>query len=514
MNKIFIKLKKHKDKLLNKIFAKKRVNKLKNKNFTIISNNCWAGYVYRFFGMEYLTPTIGLYFFSDDYIKFISNLKYYLSLEIQFLHIEESKHYNVYFLHIEESKHYNVLRKKKQSNVPIGRLDDIEIVFLHYKTEEEAREKWEKRKKRVNYSNLFIKYSLMNDWNEEDIIKFEKLPYENKFFFCHQKKFLKYKDSIYYKGFEEENSLLNDTDYFDRYINIYDFLNQSKKVLILREPKDSYFLKYLNYSDLYNFYDSKRKKTFLFKLIYKANIHMFSYFYDKWKRNMNDYKYVILFDNGYRKDITKFIKKKNKNIKIYFFFWNPITEDKEKILKDRNIDEFYSYNILDCKKYNLKYNTQFYTKNIFLKEQEKKDDILFLGSDKGRKKIIDTLKAKFEKKNLNCNFLIINKEKDFVSYSKYLSMISSCRALLDIVNKNTSGLTLRVLESIFFSKKLISNNKDLINYDFYDSSRIFILDYDNLDELDIFLKKDYKKVEEEILDNYDFESWLKRFFKR
>ncbi len=241
---------------------------------------------------------------------------------------------------------------------------------------------------------------------------------------------------------------------------------------------------------------------------------MFSYFYDKWKLNVADYKYVLLFDNGYRKDITKFIKKKNKNIIIYLFFWNAITEDKKKILIDKNIDEFYSYNILDCKKYNLKYNTQFYTKNILLKEQEKKDDVLFLGSDKGRKKIIDTLKAKFEKKNLNCNFLIINKEKNFVSYSKYLSMISSCRALLDIVNKNVSGLTLRVLESIFFSKKLISNNKDLINYDFYDSSRIFILNYNNLDELDIFLKKDYKKVEKEILDNYDFESWLKRFFKR
>ncbi len=104
----------------------------------------------------------------------------------------------------------------------------------------------------------------MNDWTEEDIIEFEKLPYENKFFFCHQKKLLKYKDAIYYKGFEEENGLLNDTDYFDRDINIYDFLNKSKKkdVLILREPKDSYFLKYLNYNDLYNFYDSKRKELF------------------------------------------------------------------------------------------------------------------------------------------------------------------------------------------------------------------------------------------------------------
>lgn len=505
MNSIFILIKKRKNNLLNKLFAKKRRDKLKKLDFTIISNNCWAGYVYRFFGMEYLTPTIGLYFFSNDYIKFVSNLKYYLSLKLDFLHPEESKY-------------YSILQKKHQLNVPIGKLDDIEIIFLHYKTKEEAKEKWERRVKRVNYSNLIIKYSLMNDWTLKDIDDFENLKYENKFFFCHQSKFLKYKDAVYYQGFENENAILNDTDFFDKYIDIYALLNnkdkKNNKVLILREPKNSYFLQYLDFKDLYSFYEPKKKKTIFFKLIYKFNIPLFFLFFDKWKKNLNKYKYVIIFDNGYNKNITKYIKKKNKNIKIYFYFWNPITENKKSVFLDKNIDEIYSYSFEDCKKYNLQSNTQFYSKDVPLKKSNSENGILFVGTDKGRKEKINELRIKLEKMNINCNFMIINSEKNFVSYSKYLDLISSSKAILDMINENVTGLTLRVMEAIFFGKKLISNNKDLINYDFYDSSRIFILDYDKLDKLDKFLKTDYKKMSDEILSKYDFEEWIKRFFKR
>lgn len=44
----------------------------------------------------------------------------------------------------------------------IGKLDDIEVVFLHYKSEEEAYQKWNRRKKRINYNNLIFKFNDMN----------------------------------------------------------------------------------------------------------------------------------------------------------------------------------------------------------------------------------------------------------------------------------------------------------------------------------------------------------------
>ena len=56
--------------------------RLKNKNFTIICDNCWAGKVYQELGLPYQTPFVGMFVFSPDYIKMLKNLKYYLSGDI------------------------------------------------------------------------------------------------------------------------------------------------------------------------------------------------------------------------------------------------------------------------------------------------------------------------------------------------------------------------------------------------------------------------------------------------
>ena len=66
--------------------------RLKNKNFTIICDNCWAGKVYQELGLPYQTPFVGMFVFSPDYIKMLKNLKYYLSGNIPLTFIKESKY--------------------------------------------------------------------------------------------------------------------------------------------------------------------------------------------------------------------------------------------------------------------------------------------------------------------------------------------------------------------------------------------------------------------------------------
>ncbi len=51
-----------------------RRRRLKHTDFSIISNNCWAGTaVYQPFGLKYNTPTVGLFFMDEDYICFFSS---------------------------------------------------------------------------------------------------------------------------------------------------------------------------------------------------------------------------------------------------------------------------------------------------------------------------------------------------------------------------------------------------------------------------------------------------------
>lgn len=52
--------------------------RIKDKNFTIISNDCWGGEVYKDLGLEYTTPFVGIRLFAHCYIKFLKNIKEYI----------------------------------------------------------------------------------------------------------------------------------------------------------------------------------------------------------------------------------------------------------------------------------------------------------------------------------------------------------------------------------------------------------------------------------------------------
>lgn len=196
---------------LNPYLAYCRRKKIKYQDFTIISNNCWAGHVYRFYDIPYQTPTIGLYFFANDYLKFIKNLRYYLSLPLEFI---DSK----------DSKYFVELSKRNQLMVPIGKLDDVEIVFLHYKTNEEASEKWKRRVKKVNYDHLLIKNSIQNGCTASMVQEFDRIQHEPKFIFVNQQ-MSGIKSSVIYKKSINKSEVEDDVLYFKKYINLSDWIN-------------------------------------------------------------------------------------------------------------------------------------------------------------------------------------------------------------------------------------------------------------------------------------------------
>lgn len=149
-----------------------RRKKISNPDFTIISNNCWAGFVYQSYGLPYETPTIGLFFMADDYIKFISDLKKWTSASLSFIDPESSS-----------SKMF-FQNDPRFGSYPIGTLEgEIEIHFLHYHSPEEAAEKWRRRCERINWDRLLVKFNDQNGCTEEHIKKFEELPLKNKLCF-------------------------------------------------------------------------------------------------------------------------------------------------------------------------------------------------------------------------------------------------------------------------------------------------------------------------------------------
>lgn len=155
--------------------SNQRQKKIHVKDFTIISNNCWGGFIYQSYSLKYNSPTIGLFFVAEDYIKFISNFKNYINMDL----IE---------VNYKNSKWYDILKNNPSFGCyPIGKLGDIEIHFLHYKTFFEAKEKWNIRKSRINFERIIFKFSEMNYCTEDDIKVFQNLPLENKICFVTKK---------------------------------------------------------------------------------------------------------------------------------------------------------------------------------------------------------------------------------------------------------------------------------------------------------------------------------------
>lgn len=200
---------------INKFGSSYRRKKLKIKNPTIISNNCWAGIVSQYLGIKYYKPTIGLYFFSEEYIKFLERFDYYIKQKLEIIDTKDSKY-------------YDEMIKKNHKNAIVGKLDDVEIVFLHMKTGKEAIEKWNKRVKRINRRNIIFKFCEQNECSIEHIKRFENLPFKNKICFT-TKEYPGYKSVIWFKDQVKNEEVVRDYYESHKYLNIIDYINNMKE---------------------------------------------------------------------------------------------------------------------------------------------------------------------------------------------------------------------------------------------------------------------------------------------
>lgn len=122
--------------LINRRKYLAKINKydLISNRFSIFCSNCIGGIIYHNLNIKFQSPTINLWIKNRDYIKMIKNLEYYLGQEL----IEVSD---------------------KKAKYPLGMIDDIVIHFNHYKSFNEAKIKWQDRKKRIDYDNLYFMLS-------------------------------------------------------------------------------------------------------------------------------------------------------------------------------------------------------------------------------------------------------------------------------------------------------------------------------------------------------------------
>ena len=186
-------------KISAKVFRKSKVRKLNNsivdKDFTIISQFCVGGVIYHDLKMQFLSPTINLAFDGPDFVKFCFDFEKYLKAELVEVQTNEVPY-------------------------PVGRLEDVEIRFVHYKSFEEAKQKWVERSKRINFEKIIVIAHDRDGMNSEDCMAaFDKLPYEKVMYTS--KKYEEYQWAKYCPTFRKKHCVGVMTGYADFWGNRY-----------------------------------------------------------------------------------------------------------------------------------------------------------------------------------------------------------------------------------------------------------------------------------------------------
>lgn len=176
----------------------------------------------------------------------------------------------------------------------------------------------------------------------------------------------------------------------------------------------------------------------------------------------------------------------------------------------------YSWDTTDCARYGMTYQKPAFQRTVLFESRKNPSwDICFIGRDKGRYKELMLLKDSFSQMGIRAYIRLI---ADFsftrffrsqysapISYQDYLDVVSDSKAMLDLVQNGQVGPTRRVMEALFSGKKLVSNNADLVNCDFYRPENIFILGRESMDGLSAFLASPFVPLDEEILASYSLE---------
>ncbi|PNQ73663.1 hypothetical protein C1T31_04815 [Hanstruepera neustonica] len=112
-----------------------------------------------------------------------------------------------------------------------------------------------------------------------------------------------------------------------------------------------------------------------------------------------------------------------------------------------------------------------------------------------------------ELENLN-----IEQTKETFSLEMVFELVKDSKYLLDLQRPKQKGLSFRIFEGIALEKKIITTNKDIVNYDFYDDNNIAVVDPNDIYIPDDFFTSPYKKLDENIVKKYHISTWVNTVF--
>lgn len=257
-----------------------------------------------------------------------------------------------------------------------------------------------------------------------------------------------------------------------------------------------------------------------------------------------DYDYVFVIVGmtfSFFPEMIEKIRTQNKNAKFIMYQWDG--EKNISFVKKihKYFDNIYSFDRIDCLNNDIyEFLPLFYTSQYEdvgnIVNNEFKYDVSYVGTAHPQKikninimskKFTEVLKEQYiyhympsklkyffhkltSKEYRDVNLSDMKLEK--LSAEQMMDIFKKSKCVFDSPQKGQNGLTIRTIECLGAKRKLITTNRDIINYDFFDEKNILIYD-EKININDDFFVTEYKDIQKEIYEKYSLRNWLKEMIK-
>ncbi len=219
-----------------------------------------------------------------------------------------------------------------------------------------------------------------------------------------------------------------------------------------------------------------------------------------------------------------YIRRNYPNVKLVYLFSNIVKitgANTYGYLNDLKsyFDVIFAFDKCDAEKYGFRYSPLVYVGNGELPKTETDVDLFYIGhaKDDNRLNLLLDIYEKAEREGLRCDFHIVGVESakqkfsDKIKYNKRmgyfeaLQRINKARCLVDVIQEDSTGLTIKTCESVLYNKKLITTNSAVTSESFYSKDRILLYDKSRPEGLRAFIESNfnpYTKEDQQIFSPY------------
>ena len=138
-------------------FTLDKYRKLQRSRLSIFAQNCFGGIISHTLNLPFRTPFVNMFFEEREYIRFLRAPRMCMAEELTLKKMVWNDGFKYYH--------------------PIAMLGNVDIVLNHYPDFDAAVAKWNERKQRINWYNLFV--TAYTD-DAEILQEFDALPYGKK----------------------------------------------------------------------------------------------------------------------------------------------------------------------------------------------------------------------------------------------------------------------------------------------------------------------------------------------